>query len=144
MSTVKPLQPTEERWMRTISAHPFTRFLFFGVLNAGVTYGIYVGCLSYFDFWVSYTISFLSGIVISYYFNTRFIFNRKMEVTRSVIFALAYLCQYGWGLILLHLVIVVAGMSKIYAPLLVLFATVPMNFLINRWILKASPPRGLR
>ena len=55
----------------------FARFIVSGGLNTFVTYLIYLGLLFILDYRVSYTISYIFGIFISYWLNVKFVFHEK-------------------------------------------------------------------
>ena len=121
--------------------HEIGRFVVCGAVNAVLTYGIYVTFVAFLSYRISYTISFVSGIAFSYYVNARFVFLTKMDPLKAVLYLLVYLTQYLVGLGCLFLLIDVARLNKLFAPLLTLLITVPLTFIAARYVMRRSPAR---
>lgn len=86
------------------------------------------------------SIGYLLGIFNSYYWNNRIVFRaQKRGKTRKKFFRV-FVC-YGFTYIittiLLFLFVEKFIIPKVFAPILVLFITVPINFLLNKfWAFK--------
>jgi putative flippase GtrA len=123
-------------------ANEFGRYLFFGGLNTALTYAIYLACLYLMAYRMAYTASFVSGILISYFFNAQFVFRKGLRVTKALQFALVYLAQYFVGLGLLFILVEVAHLNKLFAPVLLIALIVPTNFWLSRRVLTGGPARS--
>jgi putative flippase GtrA len=119
-------------WIRE---HQFSRFLISGGVNTGLTYLIYVGIVWFLPYTIAYTVTTILGIFLSYVLNALFVFRRKLSLSAALQYPIVYLAQYVVGLILLYLLVEKAGMSKFVAPLLIVVATVPVTFLLSRYVI---------
>jgi putative flippase GtrA len=111
-------------------AIPFVRFVLVGVINTLLTYIIYAAGLLFFKYAIAYTISFMIGVVISYYLNTSFAFNSALSVKKAIRFLSAYLLQYLFGLSILYIFVNLLGFSVFIAPVFVLCFSVPVTYLL--------------
>ena len=78
------------------------RFLISGGINTAVTYLLYLALLPGLGYWPAYSVAFVTGIVTSYFLNTRFVFRVRTSARRAAAFPLVYLAQYLFGLAVLH------------------------------------------
>jgi putative flippase GtrA len=106
----------------------FVRFIVCGAVNTGVTFIIYVCLLWFVSYAVAYTISYAAGIFISYWLNAKFVFQEPLSISRALQYPLVYLVQYLLGLALLFLLVEIAHLSSVVAPLLVVILTLPVTF----------------
>ena len=116
----------------------FARYVFFGGVNTVLTYLIYLVCLRFMTYRMAYTVTFGCGILISYFFNAQFVFKKELRMTKALQFFFVYLAQYFVGLGLLFLLVEVAHLSKVFAPLLLIILIVPTNYGLNRRVLKGG------
>jgi putative flippase GtrA len=119
----------------------FVRFILFGGLNTLATYCVYGLCLQIVSYKCAYTISYLSGIVLSYVLNTRFVFRETIRVSSALLYPLVYVLQYFVGLGLIFVFVEVAKLSRYVAPLVVLLVTIPVTYLFSRYVI-AGKSRG--
>jgi putative flippase GtrA len=111
-------------------------FLAVGAFNTAATFGIYQLFLLVFRYEIAFTISFVSGIAISYYLNGRFVFGGRLNLKRLLVYAAYCLASYLLNLGLIRFVVEIWGISPVWAPLLVLCVTTPLNFLAAKLILR--------
>jgi putative flippase GtrA len=116
----------------------FGRYLFFGGLKKVLTYIIYLAGLRLMNYRPAYTVSFILGILLSYLFNAQFVFKKKLRVAKALQFFVVYLAQYFVGLGLLFILVEIARVSKVLAPILLLFLIVPTNYGLNRCVFKGK------
>ena len=124
--------------MRRALENEFVRFLVAGAVNTGTTYVIYAVLLLALPYALAYSIAYVSGIFISYYLNSRFVFNAPLHWRKAVQFPLVYLVQYVLGVGLLAFWVGVIGVPEIFGPALVIVFTIPATFLLSRLIIKPS------
>jgi putative flippase GtrA len=122
-------------WSRN---HEFTRFIVVGGVNTLLTYFVYAGLLFFWEYPTAYTVSYISGILISYYLNARFVFREKLRLTKALQYPLVYLVQYLLGLGLLYLFVEIARLSKFVAPILIVLLTVPCTYILSRYVIKGG------
>lgn len=88
----------------------------------------------------AYTIEYVTGIAISYYLNSRFVFRQPLQWKKAFQFPLVYVAQYLAGLVLLSLLVELVHIKQEFAPVLVIAATVPLTFILSRLIIKGRHP----
>jgi putative flippase GtrA len=124
----------------------FIRFLFVGGMNTAVTYAIYLLLLRWASYLAAYGIAYATGIAISYWLNSRVVFNTAPSLAGMLKFPLVYVAQYLLGSALLWLLVEQFDVSRSIAMLPVIAATVPATFVLTRWVLtghafRSSPDR---
>jgi len=112
----------------------FFRFIVSGGLNTAITYGVYLALLQQLSYQISYSIAYMSGVVISYAFNRSFVFKNHRGLRSILLFPLIYVTQYGFGMLLLWLWIDMAGLSDKLAPLMVVAVTLPLTYVLSRFV----------
>lgn len=112
----------------------FFRFLLSGGFNTAATYVLYLLLLYVFQYQVSYTITYVLGIVLAYYLNRFFVFRAKGGLKTIALFPLVYLVQYLVGLGVLSLWVEILGLGEWLAPVAACVVTIPLTFLLSRWI----------
>lgn len=80
------------------------------------------------------------GTVFSYFLNTRWVFKVPMNWRTFLQFPSVYIVQYGLGVVLVWGMVETWPVLEPVAPLLVVGMTLPVTFLMSRFILK----RGIR
>jgi len=116
----------------------FSRFLLIGTINTGVGYLLYALFLQFFTFSVSYSFSFVFGVLLSYFLSSKFVFRVDMSLKKLFQFPLVYFLQYLLGLILMFFLIKIILIPALLAPLVVVAITTPITFLLSRIILKRT------
>ena len=120
-------------WLRW---HEFVRYVISGCFNTVFTYAVYVICLRVVEYRVAYTITSACGVLMSYCLNAQFVFKKQLRLLTAFRFVLVYFVQYLVGLSLLYGLVELFGMSKLVAPILILFVVVPSNYMLNWWVIK--------
>lgn len=116
----------------------YATFILVGGVNTAVTYAIYLLLSLTLTYQVAYGISFLLGILLSYYLNSRFVFDVKMSWSGLMRFPTIYLVQYLAGSLLLGALVEVLDVPERYAPLVVTIVLVPATFFMTRFILRIN------
>jgi len=117
------------------------RFLISGLLNTFATLVLYWLLLYLFSPHAAYAISFASGVALSYLLNLRFVFRERHSTRKMLIFPAVYLLTYAVGALVLQLAIRYWRVAAGLAPLLSVACTVPISFLLLRWLLTDRIPR---
>lgn len=116
------------------STSAFRRFLVSGAFNTGVTYGLYLVLLSFFSYRVSYSVSYLAGIVLAYELNRAFVFRARRSAMSMAVTPLIYLLQYALGLGIVTLAVGHLGLDARLGPIASIVFTVPVTFVLTRWV----------
>ena len=116
----------------------FLRFLLAGGLNTVFTYLIYLLLLSYFDYRVSFTCSFVIGIVISYLLNSFMVFDVSLSWRKLFQFPVVYLVQYVLAFVLLNIEVEMMGLDHRIAPLINVILLIPLTFFLTKYLLTRS------
>jgi putative flippase GtrA len=108
------------------------RFLMSGGFNTALTYGMYLGLLTVLSYQVSYTISYVSGIVMAYVLNRFFVFKSHQGLKSALMMPLIYLVQYSLSLLILWLWVEKLQLDSRLAPLAAIVLTLPITFALSK------------
>lgn len=111
------------------------RFLMGGGANTLATYGLYWLLLVIVAPQIAYAISFAIGVALSYVLNLRFVFRKRHSIKKMALFPLIYMIVYLVGAGALHIAIRYLEVHAGFAPLLSIASTLPISFLLTRWLL---------
>src|SRR5262249_29848587 len=114
------------------------RFLVAGAFNTAVTYALSLGLLRLVDYTQAYTIAYAVGIAFAYFVGTGFVFRVRRSVRGALSFPVVYLAQYLLGVLVLRLAVDTLGVAKPFALLIVIATTLPVTFVLSRWLLHAA------
>ena len=110
------------------------KFVISGVANTGISLVAYWVLDLFMPYRWAYSIAYVFGIGISYILQAKWVFRGKWSL-RHIAFPLVYLVQYALSISLLSLLIELLGVQKFWAPLLVVVATLPVTFLLSRYVI---------
>ena len=116
----------------------FGRFLVVGGINTAFSYVLYFLFNLAFHYQVAYALAYMGSVLFSYWLNSRWVFRTAMNWKTFLSFPLVYIFQYSFGALLLHVLVGLLGMSEWWSPLLVIILSVPVTFLMSRFILKGK------
>jgi len=116
----------------------FARFLMSGLFNTAVTYVLYLLFLQFMSYQLAYSVVFVIGILISYVLNAGFVFRTRMTLKTLARFPLVYGAQYVLGMGLVLGLVEVVGLATWLAPLGAIMVTVPLTFVLSRYIFTAN------
>lgn len=119
----------------------FIKFGIVGISNTLISLLVYY-ILVYLNinYIIAYTIGFICSVINAFFWNSKYVF--KAETERNVIKSfikvfIAYGFTFFIGTGLLFLLVDEFNISDLLAPIINLFITVPMNFLLNKfWAMK--------
>lgn len=126
----------------------FVKFGIIGVSNTVVSYLLYLGTLfllqdrGWFpkaDYLIGNVVAFALSVLWSFYWNRKFVFHAEKGKTISWPQALlkTYISYAFTGLLLNNVLSVLwvelVGMQKVFAPIVNLIISVPINFLMNKF-----------
>ncbi|WP_254848764.1 GtrA family protein [Paenibacillus odorifer] len=114
------------------------KFVISGGINTLFTYLVYLLLLQALSYSMSYTISYISGIFLSYYLNTIFVFKEKVTFRKFLKFPIVYLVQYLINLLMLFVLVEYLNLSKQIVPLIVIVVTIPITYTLSKLIIKSK------
>lgn len=120
----------------------FVRFVLSGGFNTAVTYALYLVLLQFSPYWFSYTLTFAFGIGLAYVLSRYFVFGMPSAGKRIFLFPVAYLVQYFAGILIVFVWVDVLLWHPILAPLASLTATIPITFVLTKWVFNAGKETG--
>ena len=113
------------------------RFSIVGVLVTVIHYVVYWLLLLVIDVNIAWTAGYIAGFVFNYYMSAYFIFRSKANVKNGAGFSGAHLVNYLLQMVLLNVFIKI-GLSPSMAPVGVYAVSLPVNFLLVRFVFKHS------
>ncbi|WP_340387729.1 GtrA family protein [Paenibacillus sp. FSL E2-0151] len=116
----------------------FLKFLISGGINTLATYLMYLFLLLFYNYSLSYSISYIAGIFLSYYLNSVFVFKEKISLYKFLKFPIVYLVQYLVNMLMLYVLVEYAQFHVQIVPLVAMIITVPITFLLSKTIIKSK------
>ena len=113
----------------------FQKFLLAGALNTLFTYLIYLLLLNFTDYRISFTCSFVIGIIISYALNSFMVFGVSLSWRKLFQYPVIYFIQYALAFVLLNIEVEMMGLDPRIAPLINVVLLIPLTFLLTKYIL---------
>jgi putative flippase GtrA len=118
----------------------FFKFGLVGLTNTAVNFTVYY-LLVYFGahYLVATTIAFVVSVLNAFLWSKKFVFTESTKSPRQQLVRLYF--SYGMtfllNLFMMYVMVDMLGVSQLVAPLLNLFVTVPLNFLLNKfWVFR--------
>jgi putative flippase GtrA len=116
----------------------FARFLIVGGANTLAAYAVYLLLLHWMRYEFAYAIGYVVGIGVAYALSTTFVFRRPMRKRSAARFPLVYAVQFLISLGLLRLAVEVFSVPQWLALAVSVVLTVPITFVLSRWIVRAG------
>ena len=118
----------------------FVKFGIVGLSNVFVQLTMYY-LLLYADvhYIIAYIISFITSVLNAYFWNNRYVFKNSDSTfwNKFIKVYISYFITFLLTTVLLYLCVEVLELSKIIAPIIILFITTPINFVLNKsWAFK--------
>ncbi|GAA3719006.1 flippase GtxA [Salinicoccus jeotgali] len=113
------------------------RFIFVGFINTINYYVFYILLITMgAPYLAAHLIGFAVAFIISYFLNCRYVYKVRPTLAKFLKFPLSQVFNIGLQTALLYLFVESFGWPEPFAPLPVLIITVPLTYIITRWILK--------
>ncbi|UZA70833.1 GtrA family protein [Pseudomonas viridiflava] len=116
----------------------FARFLMSGGFNTALTYGLYLVLLMFLSYNVSYTISYVTGILLAYTLNRFFVFKSHQGLRSVILLPLIYIVQYCLSLVILWCWVEKFQLDARLAPLVAIVLTLPVTFILSKLAFSAK------
>lgn len=116
----------------------FIRFLIVGIINTVNYYVVYLMLHVYMDsnYMVAHIIGFMISMVLSFFLSSYFTFKVKPTLVKFFQFPLTQLFNISVSSVLIYLFVEYLFVDSMIAPIVSLFITVPLTFIITGKILK--------
>ena len=119
----------------------FIKFIIIGFSNLGIsllTY--YILVLLNINYQIANIFAFILGSINGYFWNKKWVFKKNGEIKATLIkFYISYIFTWFISAVLLYLWIDIFKISAFIAPILNLFITTPINYILNKtWVFKKS------
>lgn len=124
--------------MRRLFERSGVLFLVGGVVNTAFSYGIYLLLNLFFGYHFAYFIAYVLGIAFSYWLNAKFVFRVVLSWRGFFAYPLVYVVQYAASAALLAGLVEHRVIGESLAPLLVTALTVPLTYLLSRYVLRRT------
>jgi putative flippase GtrA len=109
-----------------------------GGINTVFTYGLYLLLDLVFSYRIAFTVSYVIGIIIAYFYNALVVFKSGLSLKKFLQFPLVYLVQYLLSIGMLEVLVQGLNINPTIAPMFVLVIVTPVTYLLSRWILKGK------
>ena len=86
----------------------------------------------------AYSLSYVSGILISYTLNTVFVFREFWTWRKLFKFPIVYFVQYVFGLFLITVLVDSLNVDIRLAPLLIVIISIPITYFLSKLIIKSG------
>lgn len=114
----------------------FIKFGVVGVSNTLISLSIYY-VLVYFNvnYVIASTLGFVVSVINAYFWNNKYVFNKSQSGNLKPMIKTftAYGITYVLSTVLLIIMVQNLKISKNIAPILILFVTIPLNFILNKF-----------
>lgn len=114
--------------------HRFVRFLVSGGMGTLLSYGIYLVLLQVLDFRLSYTVSYVFGIIFAYVMGRFFVFKATQGAASILLFPLVYAAQYVLGVCVVWGSVEYLCMPQWIAPLIAVAVTIPCTYFLSKYL----------
>lgn len=115
----------------------FFKFGLVGCSNSAVTLIVYYICIWLLGaefYLLGQTVGYIAAVINSFFWNSRYVFNDS-QVNKTKAFVKMCLCNvvvYVMQMVLLYGLVDILSISEKLAPVMVIFITLPVNFILNK------------
>ncbi|QNZ28379.1 GtrA family protein [Staphylococcus aureus] len=116
------------------------KFIIVGGINTLNYYVVYLLLLKllHIEYMISHITGFLVAFVISYYLNCYFVYRVKPTWRKFISFPITQIVNVSLQTVLLYVFVSWLNLPAEIAPFAVLVITIPITFVLSKWILKDS------
>lgn len=109
------------------------RFGIVGVIATLTHYVMYWVMKEFINYNIAYTIGYGLSFIANFFLSAYFTFKKNATVKKGVGFGIAHFCNYFIQMVLLNIVVSI-GISKDLAPIPVYAISIPINFIMVRFV----------
>ncbi|HEI9070661.1 TPA: flippase GtxA [Staphylococcus aureus] len=124
----------------TLTHAEILKFIIVGGINTLNYYVVYLLLLKLFhiEYMISHITGFIVAFVISYYLNCYFVYRVKPTWRKFISFPITQLVNASLQTVLLYVFVSWLNLPAEIAPFAGLVITIPITFVLSKWILKDS------
>lgn len=118
----------------------FLKFVVVGCINTANYYAIYLILIHLFNihYFISHLVGFLLSLIGSFFLNCYFTYRVKPTLRKFLAFPLTQVVNTVTSTVLLYILVEWVSINSNFAPIVAVFFTVPVTFIITRRILITS------
>lgn len=109
-------------------------FVIGGGLNTAITYLLYLALHLVLSYQLAFFLAYAAGVVFAYCFNSKVVFRKAMSWQGMLVFPAVYVVQYAVSALALALLVERIAVAQWLAPLLVSVLTLPLTYLMTRFV----------
>ncbi|HDA0328061.1 TPA: flippase GtxA [Staphylococcus aureus] len=116
------------------------KFIIVGGINTLNYYVVYLLLLKllHIEYMISHITGFIVAFVISYYLNCYFVYRVKPTWRKFISFPITQIVNISLQTVLLYVLVSWLNLPAEIAPFAGLIITIPITFILSKWILKDS------
>lgn len=116
------------------------KFIIVGGINTLNYYVVYLLLLKllHIEYMISHITGFIVAFVISYYLNCYFVYRVKPTWRKFISFPITQIVNVSLQIVLLYVFVSWLNLPAEIAPFAGLIITIPITFVLSKWILKDS------
>ncbi|HDE7672637.1 TPA: flippase GtxA [Staphylococcus aureus] len=116
------------------------KFIIVGGINTLNYYVVYLLLLKllHIEYMISHITGFIVAFVISYYLNCYFVYKVKPTWRKFISFPITQIVNVSLQTVLLYVFVSWLNLPAEIAPFVGLIITIPITFILSKWILKDS------
>lgn len=116
------------------------KFIIVGGINTLNYYVVYLLLLKllHIEYMISHITGFIVAFVISYYLNCYFVYRVKPTWRKFISFPITQIVNISLQTVLLYVFVSWLNLTAEIAPFVGLIITIPITFILSKWILKDS------
>lgn len=114
------------------------RFAVVGCLATALHYGIYWILVNHVNANIAYAVGYALSWLANYFMTSFFTFRTLPSLRNGLGFGMAHLVNFLLQMALLNFFIICVGVKKAWAPLPVYAISIPVNFLLVRFVFKRN------
>lgn len=116
------------------------KFIIVGGINTLNYYVVYLLLLKllHIEYMISHITGFIVAFVISYYLNCHFVYRVKPTWRKFISFPITQIVNISLQTVLLYVFVSWLNLPAEIAPFAGLIITIPITFILSKWILKDS------
>jgi putative flippase GtrA len=111
----------------------FFKFLFGGIYNTILSIALLNLLILEFDANIAFSITWIVGLIFSFYYNKKIVFQKNSSSFYIVFYLIIYLFLYILSLNLFELLILFYNFNKSLSMLIVIFLFIPINYFASKF-----------